>query len=250
MADIIPISRELTPELGHEAMLGGETEEYGFFAAPGQNPIGLSLRSVLEYPDGLGTEEVPAKELVQLYERFELWLIPHSVSIVRRGGGYEPAYVGLEVQYKNQGRTCSIRSLIPSPHFVTHGWFRAVLGLSGELSEAGSEPLRSAAADVLGLSIGVQASAELRAVVSATVVTPFIAAVGLESDRCEWRFDRHDTPLFGCDIRTFAVVALPRRQNDLTYGIRYYIGLRKFILTRRIESDWCDVQCKLSRASG
>jgi hypothetical protein len=242
----LPINRELTPELGTMGQLGDDAEQYGFVALAGGSPIALQVRPLVAGARYLLADH-PDSELTELYKRFNLWLIPHSVSIIRRRGQYEPVYVGIEVQYETAGGTCSVRSLIPSAEFITHGQFRAHLGLHGELSPAIDEAIGTVVKQAIpGLQVRVDSGFKFQARVQANVITPHIAAVGLESDRCEWRFDRHDQPLFGKDLRTYTVVALSKWHTLLNYKIRYYIGVRKFILTRRIESDWVNVSCVLT----
>ena len=67
-----------------------------------------------------------------------------------------------------------------------------------------------------GLSLTADRDADARLQLGAAVATPNVSAVGIGSSRCEWRFDRHNEPLFGRDLVTWAVVMLPREQTEIS----------------------------------
>jgi hypothetical protein len=202
----IPIGHDLTEELGLPGELGGAAvEEGGFYAESHDQPIGIRLRDIFTgVNDALDAAVINASpKLSELYRRFELWIIPHGVSILRRSGSAEPISVGIEVRYKNENRTCSVRSLIPSPKFVEHGRIHGSISLSGELdSPVSSGTASSIVKNVLGIGFGFHASGGASLCFDAAVVTPYLSAVGVNSSRCEWLFDKHTDALFGRDIRT------------------------------------------------
>jgi hypothetical protein len=246
----IPIYIDLTKELGVPGELGGETvEEGGFFAAAHDQPIGVPVRRILSQfqPEEVSGTERETSKLYNLYRRFELWLIPHGVAILRRSGHAEPVAVGVEVKYKNDDRTCSIRSLIPAPRFLEHGHVRGSLNLSGEIDSADAQDAGLPIKECLGLKFCFGGKAELAVHFDATVVTPYLSAVGINSSRCEWIFDKHTEPLFGKDIQTWAIVALPKRQTELRYDIRFSFTARTFLISRNYASDWVERVCRLER---
>jgi hypothetical protein len=242
----IPIDRVLTEELEADVILGGPTiDEGGFHAQAADQPIGLRIRSIFER---LCAAVPPQME--SLNKMFELWVVPHRVSIIRRSGHAEPSSVGIEVEYQNEGRTCSIISLLPSAEFLEH----ARLTVSGGLSASGElvplPALPSALLSEIGLGslkFGASSEVGMKYCFTASVATPRISAVGIGSSRCEWRFDRADRPLFGRDIETWAVVALPKRQKSLAYRLRFYLVTRMFIVPTRRESDWLELRCDLPK---
>src|SRR5689334_12035673 len=126
---IIEINEPLTRELEGGGDLGTPFEEGGFAAEVADQPIGYSVRELFR---GLNR---PVPEGIALYKRFDTWIVPHRLSIIRRRGFAEPTSVGLEVQYENQNRTCSIVSLIPSFQFAEHGKLSAKF--QGEFSATG-----------------------------------------------------------------------------------------------------------------
>jgi hypothetical protein len=155
--------------------------------------------------------------------------------------------VGIEVKYDTQGGTCSVRSLIPTFRYIEHGHVRCRVGMSGEVggpAEA-APPGEFVGRELLGLKCGFKAGGSLELQFDAAVCTPYISCVGQSSSGCEWRFDKYEEPLFGRDISTWAIVALPSRRTELRYSVRYYIEARTFIFTHHYESDWVECECQL-----
>lgn len=248
MAIELNFNKELAPELGAPGLLGGSAvAELGICATIASSPVAVSLRTALAVSVGGALEfGMTDSEIQELYKRFNIWIIPHVVSIVRRSGVYEPTYVGVQVRYKTGDRTCSVRSLIPSPQFVQHGTFSAAISLQGEIGPTNAlGTARTLAMGALGLNFGVDGKSRITATVQASVATPYISAVGVGSNGCEWRFDRHEEPLFGRDIHTWAVVALSKYEVELKYSMRFYVGVRRLIITKRFESKWKQIVCAL-----
>jgi hypothetical protein len=246
---LVAINNDLTEELGLAGELGGDTvEEGGFFAESQDQPIGIPLTRVFSELDPNLVSEIgnEGSKVYQLYRRFRLWLIPHGVSIVRRTGNAEPVSVNVEVRYKNEDRTCSVRNLIPSPRYIHHGQVTGSLDLAGE-TDVSASPLQEGQADkaFLGLRFGLRSKAGISVQFCANVITPYVSAVGVNSSRCEWVFERYTDPLFGRDIQTWSVLALPKRQTEISYDIRFSFTARTFFVARRYASDWVERVCKL-----
>src|SRR5437588_635306 len=87
---------------------GTAIDDGGFVASIADSPIGLSLSAVFS---ASGAEIPPA---VDLYRRFAVWLVPIRVGIVRRRGRAEVTSVGLECEFRNDGRTCCVIALLPT----------------------------------------------------------------------------------------------------------------------------------------
>ncbi|MGA2138611.1 MAG: hypothetical protein ABSH14_07090 [Verrucomicrobiia bacterium] len=244
--ECIPIDQALTAELETDPVLGGKLEDEKFVAKPAEQPIALKLRDICE------TLKRPVPPEVTLYEMFEVWLVPHRVSIIRRRGKAEATSIGIQIEYIHKDTTCSVISLIPSPQFVHHGTVGFQGLFQGKVSAAGNasptpEDLQFNTEKALGkLSIGVMASGEVGFRFKAEVVTPFIAAVGIGDSSCEWRFDKHEDALFGKDIETWTMLALPKTQTKLSYRLRYYICTRTLFVPTRRQSEWVEIACALS----
>src|SRR5687768_6760925 len=97
----VPIDQVPLQEL--ELLHHGPTAEKpdAFYATHGDQPLALRLRRVCEK---LGRPIAPDFEL---YEMFEIWLVPHRVSIVRRAGSSEVTRVEMGIEYiHDAGTTC------------------------------------------------------------------------------------------------------------------------------------------------
>lgn len=248
MSDL-PINKALTAQLDNLDFGEEEIDARGIYARPADRPIGVRLRTL---QDRLGAT-VPQQLASWLDDNFEVWLVPHRVSVIRRTGSAEPVSIGIEVEYLNGERTCSVLSLLPSFDFVVHGGVNIGLTAAGRLSPEGEfipgDPqlkpdtprLRMGQLE-LGLSTDLRVGFRYRA----TVSTPLVSATGIGSARCEWRFDKDREPLFGRDIETWAVLALPWGQRQLEYRMRFYLVTRMFFFPTRLQSAWTNpITCQL-----
>lgn len=249
-------TRVVTPEILEAGELGGEEiESAGFIARIADQPIGQSLSYIFkscgrsEFGGSVKMEDNP---YYHLYKRFNLWLIPHGVGIIRRMGTREVVSVGIEVDYITEGRTCSIRGLVPSPRYVTHGNINIGTSVTGALTangeirtEENKIPEESVTQNFLGLQFGIAAESLLELRFRANVVTPKISAVGYFSSKCEWRFEKDAEPLFGTDIQAWAIVALHKRQTSICYRTRAYFDEKLAFFTKRHETDWIEQKCSL-----
>jgi len=246
----IPLSVSVAPELEAVTDLGGTAEEAGFVVRVAGSPI------CHQVPDIFGGLGIPIPSDFRLYERFRLWLVPHRVALLRRRGLAEPVSVGIEVEYMSERGTCSVVSLIPAPQFVHHGDLSFNGSITGSMAVTGeATPWQNSDAElradpesgvIAGLGFNAKGRGGISLAFSASVVTPFISAVGLGSNRAEWRFDRHDEALFGRDIETWAIIALPKRKRELRYRVRYNITTRTLFFPTRTESKWSDIDCSLN----
>lgn len=207
-------------------------------------PVGLNVAALSE------RLEKPIPPEVDLYQRFAVWLIPNRVSIIRRSSLAEVTSVGIECEYLNGSKTCSIVSLLPAPQFIVWGKVDGSIHCAGNLSFVGETLPASGDMGVVrineaGIGFGTSATAKVSASFNVNVVTPYISAVGIGSSRAEWRFDRHEEALFGRDITTWATVLLPKRQKELELRMRAYVTLRTLFVPTRHESIWQNVTCLL-----
>ncbi|HYI12346.1 MAG TPA: hypothetical protein VEK57_25050 [Thermoanaerobaculia bacterium] len=238
----------VTPALEHTIAakdFGAPAIETGkFTVAIADKPIALAVAALSQR---LG-REIPAE--VDLYQRFAVWLVPNRVSIIRRSGSAEVTSVGVECEYVNGEKTCSVVSLLPAPQFIVwgeaHGGFRCQgdLSFAGETLPVGGQ-LGAVNFREAGIGFGISSSAKLSAYFSLNVITPYVAAVGIGASRAEWRFDRHKEALFGRDVETWATIVLPKRQKALGMRMRVYLTLRTAFFSTRHESPWQSIECML-----
>jgi hypothetical protein len=246
----LPINEALTPELENLDFGEGEVDEGGFYARAADRPIGVRLGAI---QDRLGAA-MPERLASWLEDNFEVWLVPHRVSVIRRAGLAEPVSVGIEVEYLTADRTCSVVALVPAFEFVAHGGVNVGFAVAGRLSPAGEsvpgDPQFTLDAPRLRLGqleLGLSADLQVGFRYAASVSTPRVSATGIGSARCEWRFDKDREPLFGRDIETWAVLALPWGQRWLNYRMRFYLVTRTFFFPTRRQSAWTDpIVCQLA----
>ena len=244
----VPIATALALQLETDVDLGGEIEKGGFFASVNDQPLAIHVPSIFE--------EFNQAPESRMYERFDTWMIPHRISLMRRSGLAEPTAVGIEVEYLSGSGTCSIISLYPTLQWRKLGsvGVRSTvtgaysLAPTGELSQ-GAAPAGEAVrtATVGGLRCSMSAGGEIHLDLSANVATPYIHASGIGSSRCEWRFDRDQEPLYGRDIEAWSVIVVSKYQEEIRLRTRYYFVARTLFVPTRRESEWVEITCKLQK---
>ena len=226
-------------------------EVTGLVGRIANRPVAFRLRDVFST---LGVE-IP--DAVDLYRRFDLWLVPNRVSVVRERGMAEVTSLGFECEFDPGERTFCVVEMLPTPAFIRWGKVDGEVACGGVVSVAGA----FAGADAEALGVGVPQASEVvecggmsfragvrvgvAAQFSLTVSTPYVHAVGIGSDRAQWRFDIHREPLFGRDISMWMVVALPKAQKALNYRARLSVTARTAFFPTRRESGWQELRCTL-----
>jgi hypothetical protein len=237
-----------TPVLEQGVMekdFGGPAIDTGKFSVTiADRPIALGVAALSERLQ----RPIPAE--VDLYQRFAVWLVPNHVSIIRRSGLAEVTSVGIECEYLNGNKTCSIVSVLPAPQFIVWGKADGSVRCEGDLSFTGETlpvngDMGAVRIEEAGIGFGTSGAAKVSASFSVNVVTPYISAVGIGSSRAEWRFDRHEEALFGRDLTTWSTVVLPKRQKELELRMRVYVTLRTIFFPTRHESVWQNITCLL-----
>lgn len=245
----LELNKSRFPEIDAPGEYGATLEQEGFASRVHEQSIGVPLTRILEQVKAQALPQsasTVSKELEGLYSRFMLWLVPHSFSLIRRSGRAEPTSVGMQIEYLNDSRTCSIVALMPSYREIVHGTFQATVSAAGDVAPLASLGSGSDSFSLGGLQLSAAAGAALSFAVKATVVTPYVSVVGANSDQAEWRFDKHEHALYGRDLSVWTVVALPKRQRTLKWKARFYAVVRRFVVSTRIESPWSEeLECTL-----
>jgi hypothetical protein len=251
--EFFPIYRELEQRLT-EQDFGTPVEAKGLVGRIADRPIAFRLRDVLA---AMGVE-IPKE--VDLYQQFELWLVPGRISVFRERGLAEVVSLGLECEFRSDGGTLCVVEVLPGPAFIRHGSVEGDFTCRGSVSASGDlrplpdtdpghptagaeEPLRIW--EKQGLRFETRARGGVQMSFSFVVTTPYVHAVGTGSGRSQWRFDMHREPLFGRDMQMWTVLALPKEQRELIYRARMFITVRTAFFPTRRESDWQEVRCVL-----
>jgi hypothetical protein len=247
---LVPLDLAPTPELEQPQDLGTDEVNVGkFYAKLGDQPLPFSLRNTYE---ALG-QPVPSE--FRTFDAYDLWVVPHKIGIIRHGGLAEVTGVGLEIQYETSGKTCSIQSLLPSYKFVERGslYMRVALQGNGDVAplDAGSDgtDIGKMIWQLGSLSAHAKVEAGVHLNLAARVATPDIQAIGKGASSCQWQFDRDVEPLYGRDIETWTVLALPRRSAVLKYSARFSLNIRTFLFTTKRASEWTSLTCSLKTGS-
>ena len=216
------------------------------------SPVAHSLKDIL---DKLGQPVPPA---IDLYKAYDVWMIPNRVNVIKDGGIAEPVLVGIEVEYRNDSAevnlnrrmTCCVISVLPPPEYRKLGDLSG--GIHGELSPSGE--VSSGTENLLllkeaplsaNLKIGLGAELKVNLNFNFKVEVPLVSAVGIGSARAEWVFKEESVNLYGKDIETWTMVALPKLMTELRYRVRLYLVLRTAFFSTRHESDWKEISCRL-----
>jgi hypothetical protein len=236
----ISIANQLSEELSSDVDFGAEDLE-GFRANVGDAPIGITLSK-------LRAQLGDASAISLLLERFELALIPHRFSLIKTKGWAEVINAGIQISYELGDKTCSVISLLPEYEYIKLGDFSfgASVSAKGEAALATPE-LAGMVPVTAGAELKSKLAADSTLTVRGQLVTPRISAVGKGSRRCEWQFSLGDMPLYGRDIETWAVLALPANLPSIDYRLKLNVTQRTAFIPSRWESDEYEVRCEIVR---
>ncbi len=211
-------------------------------------PLALRVRSLFER---FGKPAAQSREILE--RGFELWLIPHRFSILRLRGHADASSLGIEADYSDNPGTCMVVSLFPSSQFIDRAdsMFHGTLSATGEVNAIeGNLSPDASRVEFEGLSLTAPRDPGARLQLAAAVATPNVSAVSIGSSRCEWRFDRHNEPLFGRDLVTWAVVMLPRELAEISCRLRCHVIAKNPFAPSRYQSEPFPVRCRLGEAGG
>src|SRR5262245_12567058 len=90
--ELFSVHRELEEPLSEQAF-GGPVEAKGLIGRIADRPVAFRLRDVL------ASLQMEVPKQIDLYRRFELWLVPSRVSVVRERGMAEVTSLGLETEF-------------------------------------------------------------------------------------------------------------------------------------------------------
>lgn len=235
---------EVVAELGSSPPdLGSESERRGLSAEVNDRPVALRYQDLCE------SAGIVSAEFSALAQRFQIYLVPHAVSVIRRSGFAEITTFGMEVEYLTDGHTCSILGLFPNAKWTTWGEIGAAAKAEGDAGKPDGSSDGWISIDAAGLRVRAQANGNLGIRWAEKVITPEISATGIGSSRCEWQFEKRDEPLFGRDLQAWSLVATPRRLRNLKHRCRYYFVSRTAFIPSRVESDWVELNCDLPSAN-
>jgi hypothetical protein len=238
----------LTRELEENVDYGSESNKK-FYTRINTSPIAISIKKWIESKK----RNIPKE--VKLYNSYNVWIVPHRVSVFSRQGNPDIRSIGIEIEYITKGETCSIISLIPSFQYIEQGsikasiganaTFRADMELPGLLSSIEEEEGNEVEAENKnGLTLGLYTDLRAKIRLSAIAVSPIIAAVGIGASKCEWKIDKHNEPLFGRDIETWSIIVIPKNKKTISYKMRVSVTEKTwYLLDTRRQTNFETINC-------
>lgn len=245
--DIESIGRHLGPSETTDT-----DQATGFTAQVHDAPILMSVKSMVGQTGGSADNP--------LYQRYDLWMVPHRFSIFRKDGGGKVDSIGCEIEYLGTRSAHSIVSIFPSAEYVTTSPLAveakskafALLdqtGISALLGMKAVDLLQSSVkVDLPGVDLDVEIADTSKLRLALELPTPIVLATGVGSKRCTFQFNRHDKPLEGRDLETWAVVAAHKRSREISYRMKLFYTIRKFMIPRRWETAWVEIAGKCEEA--
>lgn len=239
-----------------ERHLGPETqiERDNIEVRIGRRPFVRSLSALYESSG----QEVPRG--MEIYKAYKLWLLTHSVSVIKEPGRRDVRRLGYEVAFPDEPRV-TVVEVFPQSRFVkklgaeleSRFMFEAGVELNGQAAppEAITELLKQ----VHPLSFGGKAGAKAEIVakgdfvgrLSFAVMTPIIEAVGVGDDYSQWVFTRDTRPLVGDHIM-MQVILVPNGLRELQFRARVSAITTTFnLLPNKRRSEWVDLSVPLPR---
>jgi hypothetical protein len=138
--------------------------------------------------------------------------------------------------------------MLPAAEFVRLGFLKG--NLSGSFSPAGA--FKASTADLqldsylpltANLKAGITSELEFGIGVNFSVTVPLVSAVGVGDSCVEWVFNEESTNLYGKDIETWTVLAVPKEMGEIKHRLRLYLILRTAFFSTRHYSEWQTLHC-------
>jgi len=211
----------------------------------GNRPVARNLGRLYE----LGHKQMPNG--LAVFDAYELWLITHAVSAIRKGGSATVRALGYEAVF-DEREVCTI-DLLPPTRFRT--WLQASAEL--DLGAEGNLELPDQALTLLPLETLLGGGARLRLSSAVNVIgrfscnllSPVVTAVGCQQSRCEWWFEPDgDKPLLGDQLMVQTVLVHPGT-DVLRFKTRGHALIKPAFYTlfvsTPLKTKWLDVECNL-----
>lgn len=220
----------------------------------GRRPFVRSMRALYESSG----RQVPLG--MEVFKAYKLWLLTHSVSVVREPGRGDIRRLGYEVAFPDEPRI-TVVELFPQSRFVkklgaeleSRFVFEAGVELNGQAvpPEAVIELLKQVQPLSFGGKAGAKAEIATRGGLvgrlSFAVMTPIIEAVGVGDDYSQWVFTKDTMPLVGDHIM-MQVVLVPNVLRELQFRARVSATTTTFnFLPSKRRSRWVDLSVPLPR---
>jgi hypothetical protein len=185
------------------------------------------------------------------FNQFDPWLIVHTMGAIVQEGSARVEAMGYEAVFGDETEAYTV-DLFPQTRFATTVAGRlqgkVQLGIEGNARVDVPELPGPMGIEVLsgGVELTLSSDASLLGLLSFSLLTPVVQAVGRGSPRCQWHFEKHERPLLG-DQPMVQTVLVHRFSEQISFKIRGYALVKRRYLSFAVrrETEWIDVVCPL-----
>jgi hypothetical protein len=213
----------------------------------GTNPVVINLK---EFYEKTG-KNIPDE--IQLFKGYKLYLLSHSVGIIKDGGLKKVSQVGYRMEFE-EGSQVKVNDLLPQSDYIKTigGKFSLEAGLSidGSLSIPTEVTEYLSEIEWVGLGGKLQATTNTSLIgnLSFATYSNKIAAIGKNSNYSEWQIKQTDEPLHGRDINMYQIIIVDMVVKKIKYRCKANINISSWmgLDTVRRETDWVNIQVLLT----
>jgi len=226
--------------------LPDEIQVNGLRIGIGDRPLPRNLRKLYEKSHA----EIPPD--LAVFDSYDLWLIPHSVGILRKFGSAKVKSVGYEADFQDAEQVYTL-DMLPQTRFVSFvgGELKAEadVGVEGhaqlpETARAFLNSLESLGGDA---SLRFSSEAKLLGRISFAVMSPVVQSIGVGRQRISWQLDVDEKPLLG-DQMLLQTIAVPAGTPEVKFKAKAYALIRSqaFSFAALFETAEIEVVCPLT----
>lgn len=212
------------------------------------NPAPVNIRDFMK----ANGKDIPPE--VELFKSYDVFLLPHSVGIIKEGGWEKVGQVGYRMEFTNDDQSV-VLNLLPNASYtrrVGGGFkFEAALGLNGNIEPPLELTNLLDKIEWLGAGGKLQASTEASFVgnISFSVYSTDIQAIGKNGNYSEWQFNKSELPLHGQDIEMNQILLVDRFADTISYRCKAYVNISSWLGNNSIrrETDWVEMKCRIRK---
>jgi len=228
----------------HELHYGGADIEKGSLRVRiGRRPIAMDIASLYRRRG----RAVPDEYMV--FEGHNIWLLNHSVGILRGRGALDPSHVHYEIEFADD--RAIITDVLPQPKFLRQGTgglrCEAEIRLNGRAVPAAEAEANPAPADniMFGAELNPFVGDDTVGRVSFPVLTPNLQAAGAGDMIGQWILERSGEPFSG-DQSLMELVLLDRHIRRLSCRVRVSASVTSFFgFPLKMRGDWVQLDVNL-----
>jgi hypothetical protein len=232
--------------LEDESAVPDEISIKGLLVRLGNRPLAKNLRSLYEKAH----RELPSD--LAVFDSYDLWLVPHSVGILRRHGSALVHAVGYEADFCDAEQVYTL-DMLPQTKFVTlvEGSVQAEadIGIEGNAELPDAAKLFLEATESIGGDARLKLSAETKLLgrISLSVMSSVVQSIGIGKPKIEWKIDVDDRPLLG-DQMLLQTIAVPAGTESLQFRAKAYALIKgnRFRFPAFFETGIVSVNCPLT----